>query len=466
LTFSPGFLHRNRQGHLLTWLALEAGMLLLLLGGTWLIDAAFEWRMTQQDPRYGSLPGTCYWAGDVRNYMRIAVDGYTDYTRWLGPPHYTELDDHSWWPLFPSAADLVIRLGGGTCSSRTVNGIALLALIPIFAALTGERRRWRLLILAAIPFGAWLYIGEADTFFLALSALLVWIVGQGEHYPRRAGIAALAVGVLVGLAKPNGLALVPALGVWGMAQTKSFFNAESAEHAEENQVKAIDADGPTSQKTLFSPFYPPRSLRSLRLNVLKLFADRNPAWVAALGAIGIVLGTVWWVYRTSGTYPYFVLMVQRSLWWHEFDPWSLSSFATTYQSHLTLVRGAGTLTMLSVQRVIELGGVIVALALSLSQLPPRWPGGERIPIPLAWRVGVWSMVGLMLASGQAHAIDRYTASNVFAVLIWYRLVFGAPGQRVTWRITSFAGLVRWTWLISGPVLWALSFCLLGWNPVV
>jgi hypothetical protein len=428
-------------------------MLLLLLGGTRLIDAAFEWRMTQQDPRYAVLSGTCYWAGDVRNYMRIAVDGYTDYTRWLGPPHYTELDDHSWWPLFPSAADLVIRLGGGTCSSRTVNGIALLALIPIFAALTGERRRGRLLILAVIPFGAWLYIGEADTFFLALSALLVWIVGQGERSPRRAGIAALAVGVLVGLAKPNGLALVPALGVWGLAQTKKYFTTEDTEITEEKQRKP----------QVFSPVYPPRTLR---LNAFKLFSDHNPAWAAALGAIGIVLGTVWWVYRTSGTYPYFVLMVQRSLWWHEFDPWSLTSFAYTYQSHITLVRGAGTLTMLSIQRVIELAGVIVALALSLSQLPPRWPGGERISIPLAWRVGVWSMVALMFASGQAHAIDRYTASNVFAVLIWYRLVFGAPGQHVTWRITSFAGLVRWTWLISGPVLWALSFCLLGWNPVV
>ncbi len=438
---------------LLAWLALEAALLLALLAGTRLIDAAFDWRMTQQDPRYGRLPGTCYWAGDARNYMRIAVDGYTDYTRWLGPPHYTELDDHSWWPLFPRAADLVIRLGGGACSARTVNGIALLAVIPLVAALTGERRRWRLLILAVIPFGAWLYIGEADTFFLALSALLVWIVGQGERYPRRAGIAALVAGVLVGLAKPNGLALVPALGVWGIALTKEHFTTEITE---ENKRKDQRKTGKISQ--VFS-------LRSLRSTAFKFFADDNPAWGAALGGIGIVLGTVWWVYRTSGTYPYFVLMVQRSLWWHEFDPWSLASFAHVYQSYFDLLRRAGPVDMLTVQRVIELAGVIFALALSVSHLPPRWPGGEHIPIPLSWRVGVWSMLILMLASGQAHAIDRYTASNIFAVLIWYRRVFGAPGQRVTWRITAFAGLARWTWLISGPVLWGLSFCLLGWNPV-
>lgn len=464
MTLPDRFLLRARQEHLkrlLTWLALEAGMLLILVGGTRLIDAAFDWRMTQQDARYDALPGTCYWAGDVRNYMRIALDGYTNYPRWLGPPHYTELDDHSWWPLFPNAAGAVIRLGGGQCSSRTVNGIALLALVPIFAALTGEQRRGRLLILAVIPFGAWLYIGEADTFFLALSALLVWIVGQGARAPRRAGIAALAVGVLVGLAKPNALALLPALAVWGIILTKDFFNAER------DQGKAVEtgseqADGPTRQKPLSSPLYSPRALR---LNALKLFNDNNPAWAAALGALGIVLGTVWWVYRTSGTYPYFVLMVQRALWWHEFTPWNLASFAHTYQSNVAWVRGSAPLTMLAVQRVVELAGVIFALALSLSRLPPRWPGGERIPIPLPWRVGVWSMLALMLASGQSHAIDRYAASNVFAVLIWYRLVFGAPGQRVTWRVTSFAGLVRWTWLISGPALWGLSFCLLGWNPV-
>ncbi|HVO71102.1 MAG TPA: hypothetical protein VMT24_13715, partial [Aggregatilineaceae bacterium] len=59
----------------------------------------------------------------------------------------------------------------------------------------------------------------------------------------------------------------------------------------------------------------------------------------------------------------------------------------------------------------------------------------------------------------------YMASNVFAVLIWYRRVFGGPDQRVTWRVWTFPGLVRWTWLLSGPVLWGLAFCLLGWEPL-
>jgi hypothetical protein len=432
--------HRSR---LLSLLSVLVAMLILLLTGTRLIDAVFEQHVTQEDPRYGIFPGTCYWAGDVRTYLRIALNGYSDYTVALEPPHLTHLDDRSWWPLFPNAVHLVIRLGGGLCSARTVNGIAFLALVPLFAALTGERRVWRLLVLAVIPFGAWLYIGEADTFFLALSALLVRVIAQAERHPRLAGIGALAMGVLVGLAKPNGLALVPALGVWAFALAKKHFTTENAENAEENAEDQA------------------RVWRGVR----GALADANPGWAAVLGGVGIVLGIGWWVYQTSGYYPCYVLMIQRSLWWREFDPGSVSSFAATFHSAVTLTRRVAGFNMLDLQRMVELACLIYGLALCVSQLPPRWLGAERIAIPLYWRVGVLGTFALMFASGQSHAVERYTASNVFAVLIWYRLVFGAPDQRVTWRVWTFPGLVRWAWLLSGPALWGLAFCLLGWEPL-
>jgi len=43
--------------------------------------------------------------------------------------------------------------------------------------------------------------------FVALSALLVWIVGQGERHPVRAGIAALAVGLSMPPKQPTVLVL-------------------------------------------------------------------------------------------------------------------------------------------------------------------------------------------------------------------------------------------------------------------
>ncbi|HVO69492.1 MAG TPA: hypothetical protein VMT24_05575, partial [Aggregatilineaceae bacterium] len=423
--------HRSRPLSLISALA---GMLILLLIGTRLIDAVFERHVTQQDPRYGMFPGTCYWAGDVRTYLRIALNGYSDYTVWLEPPHLTHLDDRSWWPLFPNAVYLVIRLGGGVCSARTVNGIAFLALIPLLAALTGERRGWRLLVLAVIPFGAWLHIGEADTFFLALSALLVWAIAHGDRHPRLAGVGALGVGVLVGLAKPNSLALVPALGVWALMLTKKHVTAERPfEESVKPLPKSLPAGGEGLENRFSLPLlagegpgmgaYQTTSESAEKSGedrarfwqwVRRALGDANPGWAALLGAVGIVLGTGWWIYQTSGYYPYYVLMIQRSLWWREFDPGSVSSFAATFGTAVRLARRVTGFNMLSLQRMVELSSMIYGLALCCSQLPPRWPGGERIAIPLHWRVGVLGTFALMVASGQSHAVERYMASNVFA----------------------------------------------------
>ena len=403
----------------------------LLMAGTWAIDAAWEWRTAQEDARYARFPGTCYWSGDVRNYMRIAINGYTDYTPWLGPFHLTYLNDRSWWPLFPNVADLTIRLGGGMCSSRTVNGIAFLALVPLFQALTGERRWRRLAILAVLPFGAWLYVGEADTFFLALSAALVWICGRGARWPVGAGLAALASGALVGLSKPNGLALIPALAVWAAGLA----------------VQHIRAAPHTGW---------PRWRRALE--------NANPGWTPLLGALGIGLANAWWLYQTSGYYPFYVLMMQRALWWREFDPGDAASFARVFRVAVDYAR-AGLINMNELQRLIELAAIVFALALSAARLPPCWPGSRGCAVPLHWRVGILSMLILMFFSGQSHSIERYAASNIFVVLAWHRVVFGTPEQSGGWRLATFPGLFRWIWLGLGPVLWALSFLLLGWRPL-
>ncbi|NDJ78684.1 MAG: hypothetical protein GYB65_20735, partial [Chloroflexi bacterium] len=410
------------------------GMVLLLVVGTQLVDAAFDSAFIPDDPRYGDLPGTCYWAGDVRNYMRIGLDGYTGYTASLEPRHLYQLNDYSWWPLFPAITSVVIRQGGGMCSSRAVNSVMFVLLAPLFLALTGERRWWRMLVLGVVPFGAWLYVGEADSFFLLLSGALVGVIQLGTTLPppagesdesapvpvarlRLAGIGALVAGIVVGLAKPNGLALLPAFGVWALVLAVQHWRAHP--------------DLPRWRR---------------------LLDDHNPVWVPALGGIGIALSTAWWVYQTSGYYPFYVLMIQRALWYREFTAWDPASFGYTFHTAIYYARhDLGT--MYELQRLTELAAMIYGLALAVAGLGPRWPGGERIPVPVHWRVGILGTYLLVVSSGQSHGVERYAVSNVFVVLVWYRLVFGAPGQSVEWRVWTFPGLVRWTWLALGPVLW-------------
>jgi len=422
-----------RNSTLFPWLKVVGpamiGVVVLLVLGTWLIDESFAWQNRQIDPRYTAFKGSCYYAGDARNYMRIALDGYSNYAPSLSPPHMTLLNDRSWWPLFPRAISWVIALGGGACGGRTVNGIALVALVPIFQAITRERRWWRLLVLGVLPSGAWMYVGEADSFFLALSAALVWIILQSERHPRLAGIGAFGMGIIVGLAKPNGLALIPALGVWGIEMAIRYYRAEPVSGSRWRVVK-----------------------------------DGNPAWAAWLGALGVLTSTVWWIYQTSGFYPYYVLMLQRSLWWREFEGGNPSSFAYTFYLAIQTARN-GFGGMLELQRMAELASMVMGLALVCAHLPPRWPGGERISIPLHWRIGVLAVFVLMFQSGQSHAVDRYAVSNVFFVLVWYRVLFGTPEQPVTWRIWTLPGLLRWAWLAAGVVLWVFAWLLLGWQPL-
>mgnify|MGYP001230887262 CR=1 FL=1 len=409
-----------------------AGMALALLSGGAAINAAFDWRMSQIDPRYTALSGTCYYAGDARNYMRIALNGYSDYDPALLPPHYTQLNDRSWWPLFPALASGVIALGGGPCSGQVVNAIAFVLLVPIFQALTGERRALPLLALAALPFGAWLYVGGADSLFLLASGALVLAARAAARRPRAAAVVALVLGVVVGLLKPNGLTLIPALGVWSL--------------------------GLTAARVWLRPADDPRPLYRIVLE------DSSPAWAPLMAALGIVLGTAAWLYQTSGHYPLWPLMIQRTLWWDEFLAWSPASFAYTFRTALVFA-WHDLLNMNELQRMVELAAMLFLLALGFSRLLPHWPGGERIPVPFHWRVGILTLLVVMFATGQSHALERYAASNVFVVLAWHRLVFGLPGRPLDWRPVSFAGLLRWVWLLAGPVLWALAFLLLGWEPL-
>lgn len=409
-----------------------AGLALALwIGGT-AVNAAFDWRTRQDDPRYTTLSGVCYFAGDARHYTRIALNGYSDYDLALQPLHYTQRNDRGWWPLFPALSSAVMALGAGECSGYLVNALAFVLLVPVFQALTGERRALPLIALAALPFGAWLYIGGADTLLLLLSGLLVLAARAGERRPRRAALIALGIGVLVGLTEPHGLLLIPPLALW--------------------------AFGTTAARLWVRPEDDPRS--SLRI----VFEDASPAWAPLFGALGVALGAAAWLYQGSGHYPLWPLMIVRTGWPDEFVGGSLPSFTYTFHSALRLA-WRGSLSMQALERAVEFAAMIFALALSFGRLPPLWPRSERLVIPMPWRIGIVTLLVVLFAGGQSHGFERAAASNIFVALAWHRLVFGMPGQAVRWRLTSFAGVMRWLWLLAGPALWLLSFLLLGWQPV-
>lgn len=410
-----------------------AGLALVLWIGGAAINVAFDWRTGQDDPRYKALSGVCYFAGDARHYTRIALNGYSDYDLALQPPHYTQLNDRGWWPLFPALSSGMMALGGGECSGYLVNALAFVLLVPVFQALTGERRALPLLALAALPFGAWLYIGGADTLLLLLSGLLVLAVRSGARRPRRAALIALALGALVGLTELHGLLLLPALLVWSF--------------------------GLTAARLWVRPEDDIRS--ALRI----VFEDASPAWAPFFGALGIALGAAAWLYQGSGHYPLWPLMIHRTRWPDEFVGWSVSSFAYTFHSALRMA-WRDVMSMQALEHAVQFAGMMFALALSFGRVPPLWPRSEHIVIPLPWRVGALTLVVALFASGQSHGFERAVAANIFVALAWHRLVFGMPGQVVSWRLTSFAGAMRWLWLLSGPALWLLSFLLLGWQPIL
>lgn len=410
-----------------------AGLALAMLLGSAAINAAFAWRVRQIDPAYTALSGTCYFAGDARHYTRIALNGYSDYDLALLPPHYAQLNDRGWWPLFPALASGVIALGGGACSGQIVNGLSFVLLVPVFQALTRERRALALLALAVLPFGAWLYVGGADTLLLLLSGLLALAARAGATRPRAASLAALALGALVGLTEPHGLLLIPAFGAWSLGLAASRVWMRSADE--------------------------PRSLWRLVLE------DASPAWAPFFAALGIALGAGAWLYQASGHYPLWPLMIMRTRAPAEFVAWSPGAFARTFQDAIALA-WRDQLSMPALQRGVELAALVFGLALAFGRQAPLWPQSERIRLPLHWRVGILTPLMIMFAIGQSHALERALASSVFVALAWHRLVFGEPGQIVRWKLASFPGLIRWLWLLAGPALWLLSFLLLGWEPLV
>ncbi len=391
------------------WDAVLFSMLLVVLIvvlGSYAVDAVWTARWNDLgQPVAGRFRGTCYWMGDARILVRIAGNGYSDYDVSLSFRHLTVLPDRSWWPLYVNLTALALRLTGGDyCAGWWVNLFAMALLPPVIQGITGTRRPLLMTGVALLPFGAWLYAAMAEGTFLLLSGVLLWLSLRSPAPSASAGLRllwgalALLVGALVGLTKPNALALLPGFGLLALARAAGHLRA---------------SDGPPSLR------------RRLRLAL----ADSNPGWTALLGALGILLGLGLWFHQTSGYYPLYVMMAQRTLWYKEFDAGSpLGFLAHLMGGWWAVLQGRGLPHPLP-WNMMEFAALNLMAILIVRDLPPRWPAAPpRSPTPLYATASMLAVFGLMFLSGQAHAVERYFIGNIFFVVAYLRYVYGDEDQ--------------------------------------
>ncbi len=405
---------------------------MLLLGST-IIDSVWG---NYHEAEEAAFRGVCYWVGDARTLTRIALYGYTDYVYDLSDRHLTNLPDRSWWPVFPLlTAGMIALSGDGACSGWTVNLIAVVLLVPVIQAITGTRRLSLLIGLMIVPFAMWLYVGMAEGTFLLFSGLLWWVCLQWRPDQRRrnlrAGAGALLLGILVGLTKPNSIALLPAF------LTLTVGKAWSIWHTAE-----------------------PETLTPHRAHWRALLSDASPIWPGLLAATGIALGNGLWFYQTSGYYPFYILLAQRTLWFKQFYPGDLPTLLEYLSGGFRQLLG-GTLDTLGLERLMRLSAPLMIGILAAQGLPPRWPGLAARRVPGYARFSLLAILGVMFYSGQAHAITRYAMGNIFFVVLYLQYVYGNEDEPPLWRLPGIVlrrrpgavtALLRLTVLLFGPLL--------------
>lgn len=393
-------------------------VILIIILGSFAQDAIWtaHWDRLGR-PVAGQFRGTCYWMADARILVRIASNGYSDYDVNLINRHLTILPDRSWWPVFVNLTAGMLRLTGGSyCSGWAINLIAMACLPIVIQAITRTRRPLLMAGVALLPFGTWLYAGIAEGVFLLFSAILLWLAlhpaSQRRRYNAVWSLASLVMGILVGLTKPNSIALLPGFLVLALAR--------SLQH-----VRQI---------------VPDEGRPPFRIALIAMLSDANPAWAATLGLIGILIGLGLWLVQTSGFYPFYVMMAQRTLWYKEFDggnPLALLSYLTT--GWRTFLSGGG-LPHPTPWNMMEFAAITLMLILVVRDLRPRWPRPIPLrPTPLYATVSMLTVFWLMFTTGQSHSIQRYYVGNIFFVLTFLIYVHGTEDEP---PLTALPGIIR------------------------
>ena len=197
-----------------------------------------------------------------------------------------------------------------------------------------------------------------------------------------------------------------------------------------------------------------------------LLGDGSPLWPGLLATTGIALGNGLWFYQTSGYYPFYVLLAQRTLWFKQFYPGDLGTLFEYFSGGLRQLwtGGLAAIDTLGLERLMRLSAPLMIAVLAVQGLPPRWPGLAARRTPIYARVSLLAILALMFYSGQAHAITRYAMGNIFFVVLYLQYVYGREDEPPLWRLPglilrrrpgTFTAVMRLCVLLFGPLLTAI-----------
>jgi hypothetical protein len=166
----------------------------------WLMSTQLGWHRALES--WQRQPWTALTGWDSVYYIRIAQDGYLDGARVAFFPLY---------PLLIRALEAVTGLGDAVAALAVSNLAALAALAGMYMLARDrltEAHAWRgTLYIVLSPYGFALGLAYSESLFLALA---VWLFICSDR--RRHG-SAIVLGVLAGLTRVNGLALILPLAI-------------------------------------------------------------------------------------------------------------------------------------------------------------------------------------------------------------------------------------------------------------
>ena len=170
----------------------------VLLG--WLLSTRLGWHRVLEP--WQRQPWTALTGWDSVYYIRIAHDGYAKGPRVAFFPLY---------PLLIRAAETLIGLGDALASLAVSNGCALIGLAGIYVLgrdRLSPQHAWRaVLYLVLSPYAFALVLAYSEGVFIALASWLFVFSDRRRHLP------AAALGVLAGMTRVNGLALIAPLAL-------------------------------------------------------------------------------------------------------------------------------------------------------------------------------------------------------------------------------------------------------------
>jgi len=379
---------------------------------------------------YANKPAVTYAPShfqDARQYVLICIQGYNVPDTLLdvgtsanGAYTFAALPTLapsriSWMPFYPFLHCALNRLAGlslvytGIFITTLAAGVAVFFAALTLRALGVARPALVALTVIAPLFGAtWLFLPGADALFLAMSMLGLWLVvrppAAGPRGEALRTLAALPLGALILLTKPNALPLVPALAFAFLYQSwrRSLLAGYTAPFNVFIADVVIDQTRP-----LLRLFRVADERRVLRYD-----------WPPLLLAAGIGLGMAFWLAYSStiSGVPFYFLDQQLNYWGRA---WAAGDLAGMFRYYAQMFDLANVGQPWQWQPAWN-------LAASVSVLVPA--ASRRVPIVL--RGMLLCLVVFIQFAGLAHnANERYLGSTALVGLAWAAWIAPVEGRQ-------------------------------------